>query len=138
MSATGATSETQEVIEVLVRYATGIDRRDWDLFRTCFTEDCRADYGDVGVFDGAAALTSFMRASHEEMGHTFHRLTNFTVAIEGDRATARTYVDAVLLVPGSATGVNPIGFYDDELVRDASGWRIRRRAVTIAIYRPIG
>ena len=23
----------QEIAEVLVRYATGIDRRDWDLFR---------------------------------------------------------------------------------------------------------
>ena len=31
---------------MLVRYATGIDRRDWVLFRSCFTDDCEADYGD--------------------------------------------------------------------------------------------
>ena len=38
-----------DVADVLVRYATGIDRRDWELFRTCFTEDCDADYGDIGL-----------------------------------------------------------------------------------------
>jgi len=38
-----------DVADVLVRYATGIDQRDWALFRTCFTEDCEADYGGIGV-----------------------------------------------------------------------------------------
>ena len=33
----------QDVADVLVRYATGIDRRDWALFRACFTEDCDVD-----------------------------------------------------------------------------------------------
>ncbi len=36
----------QDIAEVLVRYATGIDRRDWALLRSCFTDDCEADYGD--------------------------------------------------------------------------------------------
>jgi len=27
------------VEKLLVRYATGIDQRDWDLIRTCFTDD---------------------------------------------------------------------------------------------------
>jgi hypothetical protein len=29
----------EDVTEVLVRYATGIDTRDWELFRSCFTDD---------------------------------------------------------------------------------------------------
>ena len=45
------------VTDVLVRYASGIDRRDWDLFRTCFTDDCEADYGEIGVWHGADVIT---------------------------------------------------------------------------------
>ena len=35
-----------------MRYATGIDRRDWALLRSCFTDDCVADYGDIGEVIG--------------------------------------------------------------------------------------
>ena len=49
-----------DVAEVLVRYATGIDRRDWTLFRSCFTADCDIDYGDIGVWHGADAITAYM------------------------------------------------------------------------------
>jgi hypothetical protein len=43
------------VAEVLILYATGIDGRVWTPFRTCFTEDCDADYGDIGVWRGAVS-----------------------------------------------------------------------------------
>ena len=29
-----------DVADLLVRYASGIDRRDWALLRSCFTDDC--------------------------------------------------------------------------------------------------
>jgi SnoaL-like domain len=35
-----------DIADVLVRYASGIDRCDWALFRSCFTDDCDADYDD--------------------------------------------------------------------------------------------
>jgi hypothetical protein len=119
-----------DITEVLVRYATGIDRRDWELFRTCWTDDVDADYGEAGQWDSADALTSFMEASHAGMGHTMHRLSNLAITVDGDAATARTYVDAVLMAPDGGSGLNPVGFYDDELVRPADGWRIRRRTFT--------
>ena len=49
---------------MLVRYATGIDRRDWDLFRTCFTADCVVDYGDIGLWHGADEVTAWMDQTH--------------------------------------------------------------------------
>ena len=43
-SARDATRHARDdVAEVLIRYGTGIDRRDWTLFRSCFAEDCDAD-----------------------------------------------------------------------------------------------
>ena len=123
-------ADHDDIAEVLVRYATGIDRRDWDLFRTCFADDVVADYGDAGRWDSAEALTAFMVDAHAGMGHTMHRLSNLAITVDGDRATSRTYVDAVLMAPDGGSGLNPIGYYDDVLVRTEQGWRIQRRTFT--------
>ncbi|MBV9952734.1 MAG: nuclear transport factor 2 family protein [Acidimicrobiia bacterium] len=129
----------QDIAEVLVRYATGIDRRDWTLFRSCFTDDLRADYGDSGgTFDSSDAITDFMTTSHAEMGHTMHKLSNLAITVDGDTATARTYVDAVLMARDGRPGLNPIGFYDDELVRTDDGWRIAARRFTMVHLRTLG
>lgn len=53
---TAAAEVHAEISELLVRYATGIDRRDWGLLRSCFTDDVAADYGDVGVWHGVDEL----------------------------------------------------------------------------------
>ena len=52
------------------------------------------------------------------------RTSRFTV--EGDRATARSYVHALLqaIPDDSISWVEALGHYDDELVRTAEGWRI--------------
>ena len=123
-------TDREEIIETLVRYATGIDSRNWPLFRTVFTEDCVLDYGDIGSWTGADAVTEFMEQSHAMAGHTMHRLSNHAIAIDGDTATARTYIDGLILAPDNNSGVNAVGFYDDELVRTPDGWRVARRRFT--------
>jgi 3-phenylpropionate/cinnamic acid dioxygenase small subunit len=122
--------DRQDISELLVRYATGIDRRDWPLFRTVFTDDCELDYGEIGTWQGVDAVTDFMDKTHAMAGHTLHRLTNQVIAVDGDNATARTYIDAVIMFGDNQAGVNAWGFYDDEVVRTADGWRIARRRFT--------
>jgi SnoaL-like domain len=127
-----------QIGDVLIRYATGIDQRDWDLFRTCWTPDVVADYGEIGQFNGVDALTEFMVASHDAMGPTHHRLSNFVIDVgadgDRDRASARCYVHAVLIaVPGDpSTWIDAVGHYDDVFVRGADGWRISHRTVHMA------
>lgn len=125
-----AMSDREDITEVLVRYATGIDRRDWPLFRTVFTDDCVLDYGEIGTWNGVDAVTEFMDQSHAMAGHTMHRLSNHAIAVDGDTATARTYIDGLIMAQDNNSGVNAIGFYDDELVRTPAGWRIARRRFT--------
>ncbi|MGA5543343.1 nuclear transport factor 2 family protein [Mycobacterium sp. NPDC051198] len=119
-----------DIIDVLVRYATGIDRRDWPLFRTVFTDDCVLDYGEIGKWNGVDAVTEFMDQVHAMAGHTLHRLSNHAIAVDGDTATARTYVDSLIMAQDNSSGVNGVGFYDDELVRSTAGWQIARRQFT--------
>ena len=122
---------TQDIAEVLVRYATGIDRRDWELFRTCFTPDVLAEYEGLDPWNSVDEITESMTSSHADMGHTMHQLANLAISVDGDTATARSYVDAVLMAADGSAGLNPRGFYDDELVRTSDGWRIAHRRFTM-------
>jgi 3-phenylpropionate/cinnamic acid dioxygenase small subunit len=128
----------QEITDVLVRYATAIDRRDWSLFRTCFTPDVHAAYEGLPAWDGVDAITDYMADVHAPMGHTLHRVSNHAIDLTGTTARARTYVDAVLMAADGATGINAVGFYDDELVQAADGWRIVRRTFTSVRLAGIG
>jgi 3-phenylpropionate/cinnamic acid dioxygenase small subunit len=122
--------DRQDIADVLLRYATGIDRRDWPLFRTVFTDDCELDYGQIGSWQGVDAVTEFMQQMHAMAGHTMHRLTNQVITVDGDAAQARTYVDALIMLGDNTSGVNAAGFYDDDIVRTETGWRIARRRFT--------
>jgi len=123
--------DRQDISELLVRYATSIDRRDWPLFRTVFTDDCELDYGEIGAWKGVDAVTEFMEKVHALAGHTMHRLSNIAITVDGDQALARTYLDGLMMAPDNKSAANPIGFYDDEIVRTADGWRIARRRLTL-------
>jgi uncharacterized protein (TIGR02246 family) len=128
----------QDVADVLVRYATGIDRRDWTLFRSCFTDDCDADYGDIGHWHGADEITAWMERTHAPCGPTLHRISNPTVTRQGDGVVARSYVDALVLGPDGTTGFRAVGHYDDELRSGDGGWRIARRTYTSVLIEPVG
>ena len=128
----------QDVADLLVRYAAGIDGRDWKLLRSCFTDDCIADYGDVGRWKSGDEITDWMRKTHEPLGHTLHRITNQAVAREGDTVTARSYVDALVLAPDNLRGVQAAGTYDDVLVRTDGGWKIVRRRYTMVRMQVLG
>jgi 3-phenylpropionate/cinnamic acid dioxygenase small subunit len=127
-------ADKAQIQDVLIRYATGIDFKDWALLRTCWTEDVDCDYGEVGRYSGIDAICGLMEQLHNSMGPTYHRLSNFTITVHGDRATARSYVVAHLqAAPGDpATWVEALGHYDDELVRTSDGWRIAKRTTQIA------
>jgi 3-phenylpropionate/cinnamic acid dioxygenase small subunit len=123
--------DRRDVEDVLVRYATGIDSRDWDLLRTCFTEECEADYGDIGHWHSGDEITSWMAQTHEPLGPTMHRITNIVVALDGDRVRSRSYVQAVLTTVERPT-IHAYGWYDDELVSTPDGWQIACRRFTPA------
>ena len=127
-----------DVADVLVRYATGIDSKDWALLRSCFTDDCIADYGDIGTWHGADEIAAWMEQSHAPCGHTLHRITNIAVTPDGDGVTTRCYVDALVMMADNESGARAIGYYDDALVPTDDGWKIARRRFTLVRMEPIG
>ena len=122
-----------DVAAVLVAYATGIDTRDWALLRSCFTDDCDADYGRIGVWHGADEITAWMRTTHEPCGQTLHRITNTTVDACTDHVATRSYVDALVLFADNQSGTRATGYYDDELILSDGCWKIARRRFTMVL-----
>jgi SnoaL-like domain len=120
--------DERAISALLISYGCAIDRRDWELFRACFSEDCECDYGSFGRWLGPTAITNYMKHVHADMGPTLHRITNIVMSMEGGQALARCYVDA-LLMPVAVSGPvhHGIGYYDDQLIRTGTGWRIARR-----------
>jgi hypothetical protein len=122
-------SDRDDIVDLTVRYATAIDSREYDLLATVFTQDAELDYGEIGQWHGADEVVEFMSQAHVFAAHTMHRMSNQVIAIDGDTATIRTYVDALILLE-DGSGANPVGIYDDQAVRTSEGWRISRRIYT--------
>jgi hypothetical protein len=74
------------------------------------TDDCELDYGEIGPWKGVDAVTAFMQQAHALAGHTMHRLSNQAIAVDGDKAPARTYLDGLLKPVDNKSRVNAIPF----------------------------
>jgi hypothetical protein len=123
--------DERQITATVLRYATGIDSRDWALFRTCFCETLHADYGQFGHWTSAEAITDAMERMHAGVGRTLHRVTNIVAHATAGGAHVRSYVDAILLAHNPSTPpARACGIYDDELVKTAQGWKIARRTFT--------
>jgi ketosteroid isomerase-like protein len=119
-----------EITDLLNRYATALDDRDWKRLATCFTPDAVGLYGPVlGRRDGFAAIEQLCRGALEPLDSSHHMITNHEIEIDGDTARARCYLQAQHTKRGTPGGDNFVigGTYTDELVRTADGWRIRQR-----------
>ena len=129
-------SDEREITAVLLRYATGIDMRDWTLFRSCFSENFEADYGSFGKWRGPGEITEYMQAAHLAVGATMHRITNVSIWRQSGEVRARSYVDALLMPANPGGPINRgIGAYHDYLVRTGEGWRISRRTFEPVLLR---
>ncbi len=121
--------EDKDVIrDMLSRYCYGTDAGDVETWVGGFTEDCVWDGGPFGVCHGKQAMREFYAPGVEQARTMRHLTLNSIIDVQGDRASAVSYV---LLLQVSATGANVIftGFYDDALVRLDGRWRIRSRKI---------
>jgi 3-phenylpropionate/cinnamic acid dioxygenase small subunit len=129
--------DDRAVAQIMINYARGIDRRDWDLVRSCFADDAyvqgtqfggpRDEYLDI-LLPGVAHYPA-----------TQHFIGNQLRQVDGDTAFTETYLiarhfaDAAGEVDSLIVGVR----YDDQLRRVGAGWQIFRRDVA-NIWKRVG
>lgn len=121
--------DRQQIYDVLVRYAEGIDRRDFDAVATCFTWDAHASYGGRDVGPGVGPILELLRHGVESSLASTHLVGNLQIEVDGDRATSVSAAIAVHVVDrAEGTRVLIRGLrYHDRLKRVDGGWRIAER-----------
>ena len=137
--------DRQAIVDVVVQYATGVDRRDWELYASCFTDPCEFDFsgwrGQPPVTLSPREWATRVRATNGNFDTTQHLSTNHVVTFESpDRAIcvsnmhAQHWFSADRLrelghpadPPDGPRWCTLGGFYTNTVVRTAEGWRICR------------
>jgi ketosteroid isomerase-like protein len=122
-----ALSDKLEIQDLLARYARGVDSKDWDLYRSVFTDDAVIDYSSAGAAVGprdrvAAALEEAFTA----IPWSQHFITNIEIQLAGDHAKARAMFYNPMQLPGLAEQSACGGYYHHDLVRTPEGWKSER------------
>ncbi len=125
-----------ELSDILNNYAAGVDQRDWELFRSCFTEDLEADFTGVlpgNVCHGADKWVAAAARLIEPLTATQHMITNHSHDIDGNAAKSRSYVQAQHVqkrADGSEQHYLIGGYYAYDMVRTDQGWKIKKYSMT--------
>jgi 3-phenylpropionate/cinnamic acid dioxygenase small subunit len=123
----GHVSDELEIVALLNRYARAVDSKDWELYRSVFTNDAHIDYS-TDVFTGSldGAIEFFSRDFSALVSMSMHYITNVEATIDGDTAEVR----AMFYNPTQIKGLPALsmfgGYYYHDLIRTPEGWRSRR------------
>ena len=125
------------ISDVVYGYATGLDRRDWRLYRSIFTDEIEMDFESVGIRAGVYAADKWVRdAKRLFLGFaaTQHTSSNHVHDVCGDEATCVSNMQAEHFVesePGEEPPPEGLrwtigGYYENSLIRSAEGWQLCR------------
>jgi len=126
------------VAETVYRYATGVDRRDWALYRSVFTDIVTVDFSSfrpdlpprvMNADDWVAGLVPLFTG----LAATQHSMTNPLATVDGDAATITMSMQAhhVHDPDDPASWYTVGGYYDDTLVRVDSRWLLTGVCLTV-------
>jgi hypothetical protein len=140
--------DRQLISEVTYRYASGIDLRQWDRYRSCFTDPCTYDFsswsGTPEVVLPADTWVDNVRRLNGSFDATQHISANHHITFDDDhddQATCLSYMQAQHFFrpetmtdndhAGEVNWCTLGGHYTNRLVRTDDGWRIARCQLTV-------
>lgn len=120
-----------EIAEIMGAYCLGMDMRDWDLYRSCWTDRI---YFDVPDFSNGSAgeididiWIRALQAFFEEMPQSQHVKIPIRFEFDGDTAVVHASMQGKHWMPSKNGGPlqTVVGYYRDEFVRTEAGWKMR-------------
>lgn len=126
---TSVLEEKDAIRELMARYCFHFDNGEFDAWLDLFTADGAFDLGPRGRFAGRESLQKFLKSLPLTNGVPMmkHCMMNSIVSVDGNRATAQSYV--VVVRGGDQLVVSVAGRYADELEKRDDGWRFQERKV---------
>ena len=127
-----------DIIDTHHRYALGIDRRDWLLFRSVFADRIHLDFsawhGGEPLEIDADDWVKQVAARQSGFDATQHQMTNHTVTLTGTHAECITYIIARHYIrDGDCHHIQAIGgYYRNRLVKaDNAEWKITHATLNL-------
>jgi len=110
-------------------FARILDTKQWDALGEVFAEDMSFDYGAGGEQHGLDALRTQMRSFLDHCAGTQHLIGSIIVAVAGDSAVSRAYVQARHQGLGETATefFDSNGEYTDRWEKRGGRWLIVRR-----------
>lgn len=122
--------ERISVAQTVYKYATAIDTRDWDLYRSLFTDEVEMDFESWNKVPRhrirADELKENIRGFFAGLDATQHSMSNPIVTIDGNRARCVVYMQAEHFLDDQQPSRRYVigGYYTDDLVRVGADWKI--------------
>lgn len=119
--------ERAAIQDLMLKYVSAIDDRDFSRYRDCFTSDVEITGFAPEVLRGVAAVLDFVKPAMAPFGASQHLLAPSLITIDGDTAHARTDVQAMQCFnePQGRT-LTLWATYETDFVRVAGEWRIKK------------
>lgn len=119
-------SDRLQIEALLARYARAVDTRDWDLWRSVFTDEAVVDYSSAGAPCGSRdEVADWLEQALGAMQMMQHFISNIETEVTGDTAEVRAMFYNPMQLPGMDEPSFCGGYYHHTMVRTAAGWRSR-------------
>ena len=131
----GVTLTPDDLVEIELikrlkyRYARCLDLKRWDEIAECLTPDAVATYsGGAYTFEGREAIVDFLRRSMgAQTFHSSHKMHHPEIDLTGAHTARGVWaLDDVVVMTDLELTIRGCSFYEDEYVKLAGAWRIRR------------
>lgn len=124
------------ISDVVLAYATGLDRRDWALYRSIFSDEIDTDFSSLGIPAGRVRADQWLADAQllfAGFEATQHLSSNHVHDVRGDEATCVSYMQAEHFVnhEGRLERWTIGGYYTNQLVRTAAGWKLCGLTLTV-------
>lgn len=121
------------IIDVVIKYATSIDRADWASYASIFTDPIHVDFSEAGLPPAdfpRDQFISFAAQGLEGWTGRQHISPNHKVVFDDaspDKAVCYSYMYAQHYMEGAPGGDFYLmrGSYDNHMVRTEDGWKIQ-------------
>ncbi|MGB3413322.1 MAG: nuclear transport factor 2 family protein [Microbacteriaceae bacterium] len=130
-------SDRIEIPATLTKYATGLDipGRNFEAWKTCFTPDAVfVNWNGPDSEMPASEMIPWLTMDDPVYSHQ-HLLSNIVITELGEN-TAKTRAEYIHVGvhrtedENTARWIMKGGFYEDEFIRTAEGWRIQKHVIT--------
>jgi uncharacterized protein (TIGR02246 family) len=119
-------SDQMAIQQLINRYTDGCNRQDWVQVMATFAED--------GIWEvqgneirGHATIQAAMAGFLTQMAYFTQSNSASVIAVDGDRATARTTIRECGKFADRDEALEILGYYADEITRTPTGWQFARR-----------